>query len=668
MWPVGWRRCRAAGGWRTHVCGVSGLVEFGGRRSSEDELEARARAMTGVLRHRGPDDAGIWVDEAAGVAMGHRRLAVIDLSPEGHQPMVSASGRWVISYNGEIYNFQELRAGLEREGHRFRGHSDTEVLLASIDRFGFPETLDRLNGMFAFALWDRTDRRLYLARDRLGEKPMYYGWAGSTLVYGSELKALRTHPDFAADIERASLAQYLRYSYVPAPRTIYQKCWKLQPGAWLALDVHGGVDQKLVPRRYWSLEHVLSATPRPELAPEEALDGLDVLLADAVKQRMVADVPVGAFLSGGIDSSLVVALMQAASRGSVRTFTIGFADAAYDESVYAAKVASHLGTDHTELIVTTAEAQQVVPRLPELYDEPFADSSQIPTFLVSELARGRVTVSLSGDGGDEMFAGYNRYVLSASILRRTQPMPASLRRAVSRVLRAVPPASWDRLFGRTEPVLPRRLRVRNPGLKIQKLANILPVEGPDELYRALVSQWPRPDELIVGGGSDGHAELPSPPAALTDPIERMMFFDTVGYLADDILVKVDRASMGVSLESRIPLLDHRVVEYAWGLPLSLKLRNGTGKWPLRQLLDRHVPTELVERPKMGFGLPIDQWLRSDLRDWAESLLRPERLRADGYFHEGPIRQAWARHVGGKADLQHPLWTILMFQAWLATSS
>lgn len=621
------------------------------------------------MRLRGPDDGGAWVDAEAGIALGHRRLAIIDLSLEGRQPMHSSCGRYVIIFNGEIYNYLTIRHEVEQEspGHAvpWRGHSDTEVALAAISRWGIEEAVKRFIGMFGFALWDRIERVLYLVRDRMGEKPLYYGRMGKSILFGSELKALRTHPDFNGEINRDALALYLRHNCIPAPYSIYREIYKLPPGTMLAVS---GRDASFpVPVQYWSAREVAEqgiAEPFTG-STEEAIIALDGLLRDAVGLQMVADVPLGAFLSGGVDSSTVVALMQAQCDRPVKTFTVGFKEADYNESLHAKAVAACLGTEHTELYVTPAEAMAVIPKLPALYDEPFADSSQIPTFLVSELARRSVTVSLSGDGGDELFAGYNRYFWGRSIWKRLGWMPQSLRATAAAALTAVSPRRWDRVFNAAGSLLPSAIKQRTPGDKIHKLAEVLAVESPEAMYRGLASHWKDPASVVLGARE--------PPTALTDRhlwsnlpdfTQRMMYLDTVSYLPDDILVKVDRASMGVSLEARIPFLDHRVVEFAWRLPLSMKVRAGQGKWLLRQVLYRYVPKEMIERPKTGFGVPIDAWLRGPLRDWAEDLLDEKRLSEEGFFVPLPVREKWKEHLSGTRNWQYYLWDVLMFQAWV----
>ena len=642
------------------MCGVAGLLARDEGQAAE--LRIAVERMASALEHRGPDDSGSWVDAAAGIALGFRRLAILDLSPTGHQPMVSRDGRFVTVFNGEIYNHRELRATLEKSAVRFRGTSDTEVILEACSAWGVKAAVPRLWGMFAIAIWDREKRVLTLARDRIGKKPLYYGYSGSTLLFGSELKALRAYPGFAGEIDRDALLLYLRFGYVPAPRSIYRGIAKLPQGTMAT--VRQGEAPQIEP--YWQARQVAEEglANRLDLPVAEAEEELDALLRDAVRRRMIADVPLGALLSGGVDSSVVVALMQAQSARPVQTFTIGFFESAYNEAEAAKAVADHLGTDHTELYVTPEQAQAVIPRLPALYDEPFADSSQIPTFLVCELARRHVTVSLSGDGGDELFAGYTRYLWAEDVWRRLRHIPMIGRETLASVLGRIPPQAWDRLYGLVEPLVPARARMRLPGDKLHKLAQWLTVGGPSELYQRVVSQWPHPEGLAVAGHepetalSDGELVRIIP-----DFTERMMFLDLVTYLPDDILVKVDRASMGVSLEARNPLLDHRVVEWAWRLPLALKRRDGSSKWLLRRVLDRYVPAALIDRPKMGFGVPIDSWLRGPLREWAEELLDEGRLRREGYLRPEPVRAAWRDHLSGRRNEQYRLWTILMFQAW-----
>jgi asparagine synthase (glutamine-hydrolysing) len=623
--------------------------------------------MADSLQHRGPDDAGAWVNPEAGIALGHRRLSIVDLSPMGHQPMVSASRRYVIILNGEIYNHVVLRAALGRQ--LWRGHSDTETLLACFEAWGIEPTLRKCVGMFAFALWDSVVRALYLVRDRMGEKPLYYGWQKGVFLFGSELKALKQHPLFRGEIDRDALTLLLRHNYIPAPYSIYKDIRKLPPGTLLKLEVGDGQfaqGSMPDPVPYWSLSAVVVAGQREPFPGNDAdaVSALEARLMESVGLQMVADVPLGAFLSGGVDSSTVVALMQAQSSRPVRTFTIGFNEDGYNEAEHAKAVARHLGTDHTELHVTPKEAMDVIPRLPALYDEPFSDSSQIPTFLISQLARQHVTVSLSGDAGDELFGGYNRYYWAAKLWRWLRVLPKPARSGLAGVLTAMSPSTWNAAFASSSRLIPAAWSHANPGDKLHKLAEILAARSPEEIYLGLVSHWKQPGAVVVGGAEPPTALIEfARQTSLPDFENRMMYLDALSYLPDDILVKVDRAAMGVSLETRVPLLDHRVVEFAWRLPLSMKIRNGQGKWILRRVLYKYVPKELIERPKMGFGVPIDSWLRGPLRDWAESLLDESRLKREGFFHPGAIRQKWAEHLSGRRNWQHYLWDVLMFQAW-----
>lgn len=622
--------------------------------------------MADSLANRGPDDSGTWVDPAAGVALGHRRLAVVDLSDSGHQPMRSASGRYVVAFNGEVYDHVALRRRLEHLGHRFRGTSDTEVLLAAIEEWGLEGALGRCNAMFALAVWDRRERRLSLARDRLGEKPLFYGMAGGDVVFGSELKALRCHPGFVGEIDRRALALYLRHTYVPSPYCIYTGVRKLPAGTIVTIDASGqaGLPE---PVPFWSLRDVVGrAAADPFVGdPDAATDALEELLADAVGLRLQADVPVGAFLSGGIDSSLVVALAQQAGGASpVRTFTVAMPDLHLDESAEAAAVAAHLGTDHTSVALSSSDALDLVPRLPTLYDEPFSDPSQLPMLLVSAVARRQVTVALSGDGGDESFGGYNRHVFGPMAWRRVHRVPRRLRGGVARGVLAVKPRHWDEVGRRAGDTHPK-LAVRNLGDKAHKLARILQVADEEGVYLSLASQWD--DAAAVTGLA---AE---PPTAATErgacpsgtsAAEQMLFLDTTMALADGMLVKVDRASMAVSLEARVPLLDHRVVELAWSLPMSMKINGGQGKWILRKVLDRYVPRHLIDRPKMGFDPPIAAWLRGPLRGWADDLLDPRRLADQGWLDPTPVRARWDEHQRGTRNWDYHLWAVLQFQAWL----
>ncbi len=638
------------------MCGVAGLVTF--RADNEAALLARARAMAQCMIHRGPDAGGAWADPEAGFATGHRRLSILDLSDAGAQPMLSAGGRYVISYNGEIYNADELRPALEAKGIRFRGHSDTEVILEAFAAWGVEATVSRLIGMFVIALWDRETRCLWLIRDRLGIKPLYWGRFGDLFLFASELKGLRADGGWPVEYDRAAMTAYCRFSNIPSPMTIYRGVNKLPPGCILRLQP--GREPEIT--RYWSLSEVVAAGRAQPFTgtDQDAEQCLVELLGDAVRRRMVADVPLGAFLSGGINSSTVVALMQQASSSKVRTFSIGFTEKDYDEAPYAKAVAGHFGTHHTELYVTPDEARDVIPRLPDIYDEPFANSSQIPTFLVSELTRRHVTVALSGDGGDEVFCGYNRYFLANMLRSRLLTIPRPLRSVGSQALTVVPPAMWDAAFR----VVPHRWRPPHAGDKLHKLARVL-MEDEDNTYLQLLSHWHAPEQLVIGGREPQSIVIaPENREVAPDYTERMQYVDTLTYLPDDILTKVDRASMAVSLEVRVPFIDHRVVALAWSLPHHMRIRNGRGKWIVRQLLRRFLPQDLIERPKMGFGVPIDSWLRGSLREWAEDLLSEESLRRTGLRSE-PIRARWNAHLTGRENWQYPLWTVLMMQAWMA---
>jgi len=638
------------------MCGIAGFIELKPGLSA-DELRADVGAMAGTLAHRGPDGDGVWVDAESGVALGHTRLAIIDLSPQGAQPMVSGCGRFVLSYNGEIYNAPELRRELEKLGRSFRGHSDTEVIVEGCAQWGVEPTVRRLIGMFAFAVWDRESRTVSLVRDRLGIKPLYWGRQNGRLVFASELKAIAALPGWRPELDRQALAAFMRLSYVPAPMSIYQDIQKLTPGAILEFSGDGEPTTKA----FWTLDEAVAAGEREplDLGDDEAASALDDLLCDAVGRRMVSDVPLGAFLSGGIDSSTVVALMQAASSTPIKSFSIGFNEDAYNEAVHAKAVAAHLGTDHTELYVSAEQARAVIPELPMIYDEPFADSSQIPTFLVSRMTREHVTVALSGDGGDELFAGYNRYLQGAAIARAMGLAPRAARQALASALVSLPPATWDRFFD----LVPASRRPRLAGDKVHKLAGVL-AEDDVGFYRELISQWDDAWKLVKGASrEDEILDDKLLRQRFGGHVEWMQYLDTLTYLPDDILTKVDRASMAVSLEARVPMLDHRVVEFAWRLPKRMKIRDGQGKWLLRQVLARYVPKRLVERPKMGFGVPIDDWLRGPLKDWAEDLLDPVAMDREGWLESEPIQQKWREHQSGRRNWQYFLWNVLMFEAW-----
>lgn len=641
------------------------------RCTGQESLLDAAERMAAALTHRGPDAAGAWADEAAGVGLGHRRLAVLDLTDAGAQPMPSACGRYVLAYNGEIYDYRRWRRELERGGASFRGSSDTEVLLEAVCRWSLPETLRRVNGMYALALWDRQRRVLTLARDRLGEKPLYYGWAGSTLLFGSELTALRAHPALRPAVSREALALLLRYSYVPAPWSVYENVWKLPAGTFLEVHGNAAAGGPGLPVAHWSLEEVVA---RGRAAPfrgsvEEAVDELDALLRDAVRLRLDSDVPLGAFLSGGVDSSVVSAIAQAESAAPLRTFTVGVGGSAADgdERAAGAAVARHLGTDHTEIALQPQDALELVPRLHELWSEPFADPSQLPTALLCREARRHVTVCLSGDGGDEVFAGYNRTVFGASLWQRSRMLPRPARRALAGRLLRDAPQVWDARLRRLDGVLPASLRHYAPGTKLHKLSALLAADTEEQAYLSLVSPWGSPHDVVLDSGAD----RPRSPAGAAEGLHaarRMMYLDAVTALPDDMLVKVDRASMAVGLEARVPLLDSRVMELGWRLPMAFHIQNGRGKALLRQVLDRYVPRALVDRPKLGFDPPVAAWLRGPLRPWAEDLLDAGRLDRQGVFAVAPVRQRWDEHLSGARNHDYALWAVLMAEQWLEHDS
>lgn len=655
------------------MCGITGI--WSSSLGAPEDAGAVAERMAQALAHRGPDEQGIWVSPDGALALGHRRLSVLDLSAAGHQPMRSEGGRFTLVFNGEIYNHLELRRALEHAGRApaWRGHSDTETLLAAVEHWGVEDALRRAEGMFALALWDGRERSLYLARDRFGEKPLYFGWAAGAFLFASELKAFRAHPAFRAEICPDALADYLRLAYVPAPRSIYRGIYKVQAGCFLAIRGQppaGAPSAPLDPgeghgpctvRRWWSLASVVEAGRDARLQDDrEGLALLEERLSRAVRGQMLADVPVGAFLSGGVDSSLIVALMQRQSARRVQTFTIGFGETAYDESREAEAVASHLGTEHHTLQLAPGAALDVVPRLSHMYDEPFADSSQIPTHLVCRAARSRVTVALSGDGGDELFGGYNRYLWAPRVWRQLAWLPHPARQILGAGLGSLASVSDRTGISR---------HVRRPSEKLRKLgAAIQGTRSLDDLYRNLVATWHHPEDILLAGTAAHCVKQwlpPAPARGVEDARERMMYWDAMTYLGDDILCKVDRAAMATSLETRAPFLDSQVAELAWRLPMHMKVRNGETKWALRQILYQYVPRELIERPKTGFSVPLGAWLRGPLRDWAENLLDERTLREQRLLRPGPIRSLWSRHLRGPGDFSQRLWCILMFQAWLA---
>jgi asparagine synthase (glutamine-hydrolysing) len=637
------------------MCGIVGFWDLK-QRSTQEQLHSTITNMRDTLTHRGPDGSGNWVDAVADVAFGHRRLAILDLTDHGQQPMRSASCRYVITYNGEIYNHQEIKQELAAANYNieWQGHSDTEVILAAFEAWGVDAAVQKFVGMFAIALWDSQEKLLYLIRDRIGEKPLYYGWINDYLLFGSELKSLKEHPAWQQNINKDAVGLLLQYNCIPAPHTIYEDIYKLQPGHMLVINK----DKHVKEFEYWQLKNIINdlSSKRVYVDPNNAVDALEAKLKEAVRLQMLADVPVGAFLSGGIDSSTIAALMQAQSSKSVKTFTIGFDDPAYNEAEHAKAIAKHLGTQHTELYLSPQQTLNIIPNLSNFYDEPFSDSSQLPTYIISKLTREHVTVSLSGDGGDELFAGYNRYTWAPNIWNKIAYLPRNLRVLLSKMLLVLTPAQWNKIFTcfgiLSQPILGQR----NPGDKLHKLASLLDSASVYDIYRKLLMHWDiaQEDLLLKPLLADLNG---------SSVVENMMYIDTKRYLPDDILVKVDRAAMAVGLETRIPFLDHRVVEFAWSLPLDLKIRNGQSKWILRQVLNKHVPVELYDRPKMGFSVPIDQWLRGPLHEWAQDLLTEPMLAKHGLLNSKEIRTKWREHLSGARNWQYHLWDVLIFQSW-----
>ncbi len=650
------------------MCGIAGFL-VADNACIESRMVAELRAMTDAIMRRGPDDSGSWCAPASGIGLGHRRLSIVDLSPLGHQPMISRGGRYIISFNGEIYNYKDLAAELRAVGCQFRGTSDTEVLLAAIETWGLETTLKRSIGMFALAVWDSADRCLHLARDRFGEKPLYYGEFGSVFGFASELKALRAHSDFRADIDRTAVALLLRHGYIPAPLSIFRRIRKLQAG-WMATVTRRNDVVQVQERPYWDVaQFVESALAAPPIAsPAEAVDAVEHAVTEAVRRQMVADVPVGAFLSGGVDSSLVVAIMQRLNSQPVRSFSIGFWDKDFDEAPYARAVARHIGTQHTELIVTPQDALAVIPRLPQLYDEPFADSSQIPTFLLASMARRDVTVSLSGDGGDELFGGYTRYIDAARQWQSLRRVPLGLRSAAGSLIDALPLRAVELLSSPL--LLSAGMRRRGDrGYRLKERAVRWQARSSLAAYQTCFTQWQTPERVVLGTSAAAvrAAAQRTMPAGL-DPLQEMMYLDMCHYMTDDVLAKVDRAAMAASLETRVPLLDPAVAEVAWRTPTAIHWHDGRGKWPLRQLLEKYVPRALIDRPKRGFGVPIAQWLRAELKPWAEDMLDPRRLQREGYLASGEISRRWQQHQAGGTDWSFHLWNVLMFQSWLASGT
>ena len=647
------------------MCGLAGFIDNNRSRSSES-LEALSHKMCSTLINRGPDDFGSWVDEKSGIAMSHRRLAIQDTTLAGHLPMVSKSGRYIIVYNGEIYNYKTLREELKKAGYFFRSQSDTEVLLAAIEIWGLSAALDKFVGMFAFALWDKNNHRLYLVRDRLGEKPLYYGIFGNVILFGSELKAFEVHDSFVKSINRDAISLLLRYNYIPAPYSIYDKIYKIKPGTFLEIKVE---NHKISTTEYtyWAYKNfVMSEGIDNKIYNyKEAKLSIKDALTESIRSQMIADVPLGAFLSGGIDSSLIVSIMQSLSPDPIKTYTIGFDHSEYNEANDAKSIANYLGTDHTELYVTASQALNVIPKIPNIFDEPFADSSQIPTYLISKLASSNVTVSLSGDGGDELFGGYNRYYKGYSAWKNFSRMPYPINYIFSEIICSINPEKWNFLYNHFGKYISDEKNYKNIGDKLYKMADIIKINNPQDMYLSLVSFWNNTEQIVLNS-----SEPMSTPRDYDnwvenlDDRENMMFLDTISYLPDDILTKVDRSSMAVSLESRTPFLNHSLVELSQRIPIELKIKDGKGKWILRNILNDFIPANFIDKPKTGFGIPIAEWLRGPLKEWAEALIDSSRLKHDGYFNAELVTNMWDKHLNKSRNYGHHLWSILMFQAWL----
>jgi len=648
------------------MCGIAGAIEFNKR---PDDWRNILTSMAKMLKHRGPDSEGIWFDESVGVGLAHRRLAILDTSEKGHQPMLSHSGRLVIAYNGEIYNFEMLKKSLSNKNIKWRGHSDTEVILESFEEWGVERSVEKFIGMFAFALWDRKEQTLHLYRDRLGIKPLYYTKNFNTLLFGSELKSLKTHPGFSNEINRDVLDLYFRFNYIPDPFSIYKDVYKLSPGHYIKIKIDEFQNSSFtpIPHAYWQAKKQTENSHNDIFTgtEDEAIDELNLLLRDAVEARMISDVPLGAFMSGGLDSTTIVGIMQDLSNRPIKTFTIGFGEENLNEAVQAKKVAEHLNTDHTEMYVTPDIAMSIIPKLSEIYDEPFADFSQIPTFLISELTRNHVTVSLSGDGGDELFHGYKLYHTGIEMWKKIGWMPGWLQSSMAQVIRGINVNTWDKYLYKLSPLSTEYGSRGSFGDKILKLSDILPFHTPEQLYLNLLSHWKKRDKLVVDGIAQTTVyEDESQWPIYNDFSLRMMYFDLISYLPSDILTKLDRASMAVGLEARVPILDHRVVEFAWSLPLSVKVKNGIYKWILHQVNHKYIPPKLMDYKKMGFTIPLDRWLRVEIKEWVEEQINETRLKQEGFLNYAPIKQKWEEHLSGTRNWQFQLWSVLMFQAWL----
>ena len=646
------------------MCGITGFIS---PHLSKDSFQKNIEFMTNKLEHRGPDDEGIWFDSNSGIALGHSRLSIIDLSIAGHQPMISECRRYYIVFNGEIYNHNSLRKELP-ESIKWQGHSDTETLLNAISKWGLKRTLRKIVGMFAFALWDRSKKKLTLVRDRLGEKPLYFGFKGKTMLFGSELKSIEAFPGTPLDVSRDSLEIYLRYGFVPAPYSIYKGIYKLSPGNFIEFSIDN-VKARTIPEssKYWSFASIVKKQQSKQFSGSEidATNQLENLLKKSISGQLLGDVPLGAFLSSGIDSSTIVSLMQHQSSNPINTFTIGFKEFGYDESKSAKKISSYLGTKHCELFLTPNDALNIIPSLPRIYDEPFSDVSQIPTFLISQFASNNVKVCLSGDGGDELFCGYSRHIVAPRIWAILKNIPLKLRKIIANFIQKIPPSTWDNFYYTCEIFLPRYLRINFPGAKINKISDLIRYDTLYEIYLSLISSWSSPQEIILNKNPNKEFEDSKfSNFKLKDMHHQIMFMDTLNYLPNDILVKIDRAAMASSLETRLPFLDHRVIEFAWRIPLHMKLKNNRSKWLLRQVLQNYLPENLIEGPKKGFSVPIAEWLRGPLKNWVNDLLDEKLISSQNYFSAKPIKIKWEEHLSGKQDWSKQLWTILMFQSWL----